>query len=95
MGTVVACYGGAPVDVAYPGLDDIYPLPTTPLSPYPTPKTIDVITIRGDLTDAEREGLAKLLPIIDEALSSGTKLDREQIAAYVFLQSLTKEGRGA
>ena len=94
---MVACYGG--------GVDDFWPPPFHPFPapPAPLPERITIPTLPTtewaiiptppeirDLTAAERRGLAKLLPLIEAALGSGTKLDRDQIAAYVLLGKLAE-----
>lgn len=96
--TMVACYGG--------GSDDMWPQPFDPFPVVPAPTNDRITIPAAlpitewaiiptppeirDLTDAERRGLAKLLPLIEAALGAGTKLDRDQIAGYVLLGKLAE-----
>ena len=90
--SMVACYGGAPDAFDVPW----QPIPLEPIvipAGYPIPTTPGRIEVyhEPELTDAERRGLAKLLPIVEAALVKGAKLDRDQIAAFVLLGKIAED----
>lgn len=65
-------------------------VPPAPTAFYSQPHQVFTVEKVRDLSDAERRGLAKLLPFIEAALDHGEKLDRDQIAAFVLLQSFVE-----
>lgn len=98
MSELIACYGGPP-DLPRPAHPDLTPLDPLPFKlprqfepVQPLPRILTVEKVR-DMSDAERRGLVKLLPFVESALDDGAKLDREQIAAFVLLQSLAQESK--